>query len=394
MSEAWNQETLEEACEITYGERVIKKRDAGTAFPVYGGGGETFRIDRFNREDCTIVSRFGMSAFCVRNVAGKFFLNDSGLSVRPKNPAKLLPRFLDYFLYASQRKIYSLGRGSAQKNLDVKAFRRLEIGCPGSLPEQKRIVAILDETFAGIDTAIANTEKNLANARELFNSYLNSVFSQQGEGWTVETLDQICVIARGGSPRPIKAYLTDESGGVNWIKISDATASSKFVYETKQKIRPEGVKKSRMVHAGDLLLSNSMSFGRPYIMRTSGCIHDGWLVLSNKVDAYETNYLYYFLGSPEAYSQFDLRASGSTVRNLNIDLVRSVKVPIPPLPEQARIAANIEELEIEAQRLEAIYQQKLTALAELKQSLLQKAFAGELTADSAEAVDRVEAALA
>jgi type I restriction enzyme S subunit len=263
-----------------------------------------------------------------------------------------------------------------------------------AVTEQKRIVAILDGAFAGIDTAIANTQKNPVNARELFNSYLNSVFSQQGEGWTVETLDHICVIARGGSPRPIKAYLTDESGGVNWIKISDATASSKFVYETKQKIRPEGVKKSRMVHAGDLLLSNSMSFGRPYIMRTSGCIHDGWLVLSNKVDAYETNYLYYFLGSPEAYSQFDLRASGSTVRNLNIDLVRSVKVPIPPLPEQARIAANIEELEIEAQRLEAIYQQKLTALAELKQSLLQKAFAGELTADAADAVDAVEAELA
>src|SRR6056297_2110627 len=120
MREGWNQKTLDEACEIHYGERVTKKRDSGTVFPVYGGGGETFRIDRFNREDCTSVSRIGMSESCVRHVSGKFFLNDSGLSLRPRNPIKLYARFLDYFLHASQKQIYSLGRGSAQRNLDVK----------------------------------------------------------------------------------------------------------------------------------------------------------------------------------------------------------------------------------------------------------------------------------
>jgi type I restriction enzyme S subunit len=302
---------------------------------------------------------------------------------RPKD--SLDAEYLFYFL--SQDSFRDAGASVmsgavGHKRVPKEFIENLPIPLP-PLPEQKRIVAILDEAFAGIDTAVANTEKNLANARELFESYLNSVFSQRGEGWVNATLEQICVIARGGSPRPIKAFLTNESDGVNWIKIGDATASSKFIYETKQKIRPEGVKRSRMVHSGDLLLSNSMSFGRPYIMKTSGCIHDGWLVLSNKSGMYETNYLYYFLGSSEAYRQFDLRAAGSTVRNLNIDLVRSVQVPIPPLPEQARIVENIEELGVEAQRLKSSYQQKLTALAELKQSLLQKAFSGELTADRA-----------
>ncbi|HNP65701.1 MAG TPA: restriction endonuclease subunit S [Woeseiaceae bacterium] len=163
------------------------------------------------------------------------------------------------------------------------------------------------------------------------------------ERWPIKRLDQLCKIARGGSPRPIKLFLTDDHGGINWIKISDATASSKYIYKTKQKIKPEGIRRSRMVYEGDFLLSNSMSFGRPYIMRTSGCIHDGWLVLADISDLVDQDYLYHFLGSAEAYQQFDARAAGSTVRNLNIELVCSVEIPLPPLPEQKRIVAILDE---------------------------------------------------
>lgn len=161
--------------------------------------------------------------------------------------------------------------------------------------------------------------------------------------WQIKKLDELCHIARGGSPRPIKEFITDDPDGINWIKISDATASSKYIYETKQKIKPEGVSRSRLVHNGDFLLSNSMSFGRPYIMRTSGCIHDGWLVLGDISETLDHDYLYYFLGSHAAYQQFDDRASGSTVRNLNIDLVRSVKIILPPFEVQKRIVAILDE---------------------------------------------------
>lgn len=95
-------------------------------------------------------------------------------------------------------------------------------------------------------------------------------------------LGEIFEIARGGSPRPIDAYVTDDLEGVNWISISDASDSSKYITSTKRRIKQSGVSKSRLVYPGDLLLTNSMSFGRPYIMGTSGCIHDGWLVLSDK----------------------------------------------------------------------------------------------------------------
>jgi type I restriction enzyme S subunit len=154
-------------------------------------------------------------------------------------------------------------------------------------------------------------------------------------------LGEICDIERGGSPRPIQKFITADPKGINWIKISDATASGKYIYETEQKITPEGVKRSRMVYEDDFLLSNSMSFGRPYIMKTTGCIHDGWLVLHKpKVDP---DYLYYVLSSDLVFSQFDKLAAGSTVRNLNIGLARSVEIPYPPLPEQQRIVAILED---------------------------------------------------
>jgi type I restriction enzyme S subunit len=164
------------------------------------------------------------------------------------------------------------------------------------------------------------------------------------EGWQTKTLGDICDIARGGSPRPIEKFLTDNPDGINWIKIGDATASLKYIYKTEEKIKPEGMKRSRLVKDGDFLLSNSMSFGRPYIMRTTGCIHDGWLVLSDKSGLFDQDYLYYFLGSSAAYQQFDNLAAGSTVRNLNTEVVKRVTLPLPPLPEQRRIVAVLDEI--------------------------------------------------
>ncbi len=159
--------------------------------------------------------------------------------------------------------------------------------------------------------------------------------------WQTKTLGEICDIERGGSPRPIQDFVTTDPNGINWIKIGDATASGKYIYKTEEKIKPEGVKRSRMVYEGDFILSNSMSFGRPYIMKTTGCIHDGWLVLRQpKVDP---NYLYHALSSDLVFDQFDRLAAGSTVRNLNIGLAKSVEIPYPPLAEQQRIVGLLDE---------------------------------------------------
>ena len=161
------------------------------------------------------------------------------------------------------------------------------------------------------------------------------------KGWQTKKLGEICEIERGGSPRPIQNFITTDPEGINWIKIGDATASGKYIYTTEEKIKPDGVKRSRMVYEGDFILSNSMSFGRPYVMKTTGCIHDGWLVLRQpKVDP---DYLYHVLSSDLVFNQFDRLAAGSTVRNLNIGLAKTVEIPYPPLPEQQRIVGILDE---------------------------------------------------
>ncbi len=156
-------------------------------------------------------------------------------------------------------------------------------------------------------------------------------------------LGNICEIARGGSPRPINDYLTNDNNGINWIKIGDTSSDSKYIEHTEQKIKPEGVKKSRYVKVGDFILSNSMSFGRPYILKIDGCIHDGWLVLQNIDSKLDKDYLYTVLSSPYAYHQFEKMAVGGVVNNLNSDKVKELIIPLPSLEKQKRIAKVLEE---------------------------------------------------
>ena len=162
--------------------------------------------------------------------------------------------------------------------------------------------------------------------------------------WQWVRLGSTVGIERGGSPRPIKSYITTDSNGINWIKIGDVDKDGKYITNTKEKIKPTGLKKSREVYPGDFLLTNSMSFGRPYISKIYGCVHDGWLVLRNPDVVFDINFLYYLLSSNYLYNQFLTKASGSTVDNLNIDKVSSALICLPPLKEQTMIVHQIEKL--------------------------------------------------
>ena len=169
--------------------------------------------------------------------------------------------------------------------------------------------------------------------------------------WPIVALEDVFDVARGGSPRPIDSFITDDPDGVNWIMIGDATEGSKYISSTKKRIIKEGVKKSRMVSAGDFLLTNSMSFGKPYILKTSGCIHDGWLVLSPRHDQIHSDFFYHLLGSDIVYSKFKKLAAGAVVKNLNSELVRGVPIPLPPLAEQKRIAAILDKADVIRRKL-------------------------------------------
>ena len=165
------------------------------------------------------------------------------------------------------------------------------------------------------------------------------------EKWEHKKIGDVCIVERGGSPRPIDDYITDSPNGINWIKIGD-TNDSMFITQTAQKIKPEGMKKSRYVQPGDFLLSNSMSFGRPYILKIDGCIHDGWLVLRDNEEVFDKRFLYYYLSSKPTYEKFKMMAVGGVVNNLNSEMVRKVDIPIPHKNEQNQIADLFDKINI------------------------------------------------
>lgn len=162
--------------------------------------------------------------------------------------------------------------------------------------------------------------------------------------WEYKKFGSICNIIRGGSPRPIQNYLTDAADGLNWIKIGDVAAGSKYITSTKEKIKKEGLVKTRQVFKGDFILSNSMSFGRPYILKIDGCIHDGWLAIKGVENHFIADFLYYFLSSPSTYSLFEKLVKGGVVSNLNSDIVKGIDVPVPPLSVQEQIVGELDKI--------------------------------------------------
>lgn len=159
----------------------------------------------------------------------------------------------------------------------------------------------------------------------------------------LKKLGDIMQIVRGASPRPIKNYITSDINGVNWIKIGDVAPGAKYITGCNEKITKEGAQKSRYLHTGDFILSNSMSFGRPYILKIDGCIHDGWIAMSDYEKSVSSGYLYEILNSNAVQDYWKMKANnGGAMTNLNSDIVRDTIIPIPSLEEQNRIVGILD----------------------------------------------------
>jgi len=194
------------------------------------------------------------------------------------------------------------------------------------------------------------------------------------KGWEIKKLGEVCIVERGSSPRPIKKYQTDSKDGVNWIKIGDTKGVDKYIYTTKEKITKEGAEKSRYVKEGDFILSNSMSFGNPYIMKTDGYIHDGWFVF-RLPDFLDKDYFYYLLTSPNVQKQIQSLGAGAIVKNISGDLVKKVDITYPKsLPEQQRIVSILDEAFAAIDKAKANAEQNLKNAKELFESYLQGVF--------------------
>ena len=190
------------------------------------------------------------------------------------------------------------------------------------------------------------------------------------EAWEQRKFSELVQIERGGSPRPIDDFITDSPDGLNWVKIGDAPAQGNRITKTAEKIRPEGLSKTREVHPGDLILSNSMSFGKPYIMGIDGCIHDGWLLIRNTYNIFDLTFLCHLLGTHQMLNQYRSLAAGSTVNNLNKELVGNTVVTIPKIDEQRILGQYLEHLD----RLITLHQRKYDKLLNIKKSMLEKMF--------------------
>ena len=262
-------------------------------------------------------------------------------------------KFVFYSLLFRRKEIQGLSLFGGLAHISKRIITNYSIPL-SPLAEQKAIA----DTLGTFDAHIKNLSELIEKKKAIRDGALEDLMSGRKRlkgfngDWKVKKLGELCKIIRGASPRPIETYITHNVNGVNWIKISDAPKYGKYITHTEEKITQSGAIHSVFVKVGDLILSNSMSFGRPYILRISGYIHDGWLRLYDYKN-FDKDYLCYALSSKEVYKQYVTFAAGSGVQNLNKNVVKNVTIPLPPLAEQKAIAETLTALDDEITALEA-----------------------------------------
>ena len=268
------------------------------------------------------------------------------------------------------REIYMISAEGARNhgllNVPTDEFFETKHYLPHNISEQRKIADFIIALERRIDAQQALVD----NLKKYKRGVVSKVFSEIARKCNTIRLGDCVTISRGGSPRPIDSYITNDPDGINWIKIGDTSADELYITRTKEKIIPSGVKKSRKVFQGDLILSNSMSFGRPYILQIDGCIHDGWLLIRDESNVFEKRFLCYYLGSDNVFTQYKRFAAGSCVNNLNSELVGDVEICCPPRSIQQKVADMLAVLDSRIAHSSRIYE----ALQQMRTSLLQQLF--------------------
>ena len=306
----------------------------------------------------------------------------SGLHTMPCRPKKEFGAgFLGCYLNSPsyRRQLRPLIQGIKVSSISKTSLKNTCMIVPPSLEEQR----LVGRFFSGLDRIISVQERKTEALRQAKKYFLQNMFPRRGESaprlrvhgftqpWQTRKFGDTVTIERGGSPRPIDKFITDDENGLNWIKIGDAPEFGNYITHTSEKIIPEGLSKTRQVHPGDLILSNSMSFGKPYIMGINGCIHDGWLLIRDEEENYDLKFLCVLLGTESMLNQYKAMAAGSTVNNLNKQLVGGTVVSYPSVGEQRQIGMFFSGLD----RIISVQERKTEALRQAKKYFLQNMFA-------------------
>ncbi|MCS1349784.1 restriction endonuclease subunit S [Escherichia coli] len=338
--------TLGSIAELKRGTSITKKDVIDGTIPVVAGGRTpAYYHNTSNRDGQTIViAGSGAYAGFVSWWEEPIFVSDA-FTVKPHNI--LLPRYCYHFLMNMQQQLHDFRSGGGVPHVyprDVSPIL-IPIPCPDnpekSLAIQSEIVRILDK-FTAL-TAELTAELNMR--KKQYNYYRDQLLSfDEGEvEW--KALGEVAKIQRGASPRPIVNYLTEQGNGIPWIKIGDTIPGSKYIDKTLQKITAEGAQKSRILNPGDFVISNSMSFGRPYILRITGAIHDGWASISNFGEKLNADYLYHYLSSKKVKNYWESKINSGSVSNLNADIIKTLPVPLPDKQKQERISALLDKFD-------------------------------------------------
>ena len=271
----------------------------------------------------------------------------------------------------------TLSCGSTFESLNSNNIKNADVLIPNTDEQEK-----IGDYFANLDNLITLHQRKYNKLLNVKKSMLEKMFPKNGSNipeirfkgftdpWEQRKFNELVIIERGGSPRPIDKFITNDVNGLNWVKIGDAPQQGNYITKTAEKIIPEGLSKTREVHPGDLILSNSMSFGKPYIMAINGCIHDGWLLIRDTNKVFDLKFLCQMLGTEQMLSQYKALAAGSTVNNLNKELVGNTNVTVPNIKEQQQIGEYFSNLD----SLITLHQRELEKLQNIKKSMLEKMF--------------------
>lgn len=380
----WETKKLGEVCDMYQPKTISKKEmvEDGT-YPVYGANGVIGRYSQFNHEEPQLlVTCRGATCGSVNISAPYSWINGNAMVVRPKNELVKM-RFMEY-LFRGGINISKAITGAAQPQITRTTLASLEASFPKSLAEQQRIVGLLDEAFKSLAIAKANAEKNLQNARALFESHLHSVFTQRGPGWVEKRLDEVCEKITDGTHHSPKTQLSERLPGT-------------FPYITSKNIRNNFMDLSKMVFVerafhdevyarcnpglGDVLITKDgantgnvtlNTIDEPFSLLSSVC-----LIKTNQA-VLKPAFLCFYLQSSTGLHVILGQMTGAAIKRIVLKDIKKAVIPYPPFKEQEIIVETFNSLLAETQGLTRIYERKLAALEELKQSLLHQAFTGEL----------------
>ena len=375
-----NEGYLENLCKIEYGTRVVRKKTKGDLYFVYGGGGKTFKIDKFNRENRVTISRFAMSENCTRYISGKFFLNDSGLTISPKSK-DILQEYLDLLILSLNDHIYSLGRGTAQKNLNIDKFKKIKIKYP-TINKQLEATNKLKKLLTQIKNDIIKINLNKSNINLLkenllethlrdFNlsKYKHTLQKLIDEKWITSHLD-----GNHGSNYPKKTEFVDN--GIPYISakcIEDnmfKETSIKFLTLDKANTIKKGI-----AFNNDILFAHNATVGPVAILQTK---YDK-VIIGTSLTYYRCNqlkilpkYLFIYMSSKLFKSQYKKIMKQMTRNQVPITKQRNFTHIIPPLDVQQRIIEKYDSINSLISKIELNLNKKIKLLKLLKEKLLEK----------------------